>query len=134
MKILFSILIYFPFALLAQDNNKQTFKYASIAPQQIEDINKEFRENYKKGMAAYNAAVDAINKMEPASDVVTIDKMQEEAKEHFKSAMPFFEKAYSINSKNEKLLIALQGVYFGLSDFEKSDRYKNELESLKKIK
>ena len=49
-----------------------------------------------------------------------------------KLSLPFLEKAYSINSKNEKLLTALQGTYFGLYDFEKSDRYKKELESLKK--
>ncbi|MBI4930898.1 MAG: hypothetical protein HY841_09065 [Bacteroidetes bacterium] len=129
-KILFSIFVCLPFALYAQDDNAGKFKFESI-PLKEDGSNKEFYSNYKQGIAFYNKAVDIINKAETGKDE-TVNKIQEDAITELKTALPFLEKAYSINSKNEKILTALQGSYFAMNEFEKSDRYKQELESLKK--
>ncbi len=97
-----------------------------------QDSTNAFDYNYKKGMEHYNKGVDKINNstLEAPPDVDS--SIVAAAKIEFNKALPFLLKAYSINPKNEKVLIALQGVYFSLNDFEKSDRYKKELESLKK--
>jgi hypothetical protein len=129
--ILFAILICLPFAINAQSENKRAYKYEAI-DQKEDGTNKEFYANYKQGIAHYNKGVDVINKTEPDGTIGSVDKLQEEATAEFKAALPFLEKAYSLNSKNEKVLIALQGVYFALADFDKSDRYKKEQEILKK--
>ena len=128
-------LFFFPVALNAQTSVKasgdRTFVYDSIAPQG-EVGNKAFQENYTKGMASYNKGVDILNKMMPATDLVQIDKIQDEAKVQFKEALPFLERAYRLERSNKTVLKALQGVYFSQFDFEKADKMKKELESLKK--
>lgn len=98
-----------------------------------QDSTNTFDYNYKKGMEHYNKGVNVINDNGMVQHTTMyIDSVQKEAKDEFKKAIPYLEKAYAINPKNEKVLSALQGSYFGLYDFEKSDRYKKELESLKK--
>ena len=130
-KNIFLILICLPMALCAQDKSKAYSKSDSIALH-AEQSNKEFKENYEEGLEYYNKGVDILNNMHSDGRVVQVDQLPDEAKKQFQSALPFFEKAYAINPKNEKLLIALQGVFFSMNDSAKSDRYKNELESLKK--
>ncbi len=98
-----------------------------------QDSTNTFDYNYKKGMEHYNKGVDSINKAHDlAENEVHDTSLVKKGRGEFKQALPFLLKAYTINPKNEKLLIALQGIYFGLYEFETSDRYKQELESLKK--
>ena len=131
-KILFSILVCLPCALYGQGDNAGKFKFESI-PLKEDGSNKEFYSNYKQGIVFYNKAVDIINKAEIGNNE-TLNKIQEEAITELKTALPFLEKAYSINSKNEKILTALQGAFFAMNEYEKSDRYKKELETLKMSK
>ena len=98
-----------------------------------QDSTNTFEYNYKKGMEHYNKGVDIIN-ASSHDEILIVDSLKTEAKTEFNFALPFLLKAYSINAKNQKVLIALQGVYFSLYDFDKSDRYKKELESLNKKK
>src|SRR5207249_3669470 len=95
-----------------------------------QDSTNAFDYNYKKGMEHYNKGVDYVNHIKSNDKV--LNEMSSDAKMEFKAAIPFLEKAYKLKSKDEKLLIALQGSYFSLQNFEKSDRYKKELEALKK--
>ena len=82
-KIILSIILLSPIFLLAQNDSNKTFKFAPIT-QNEDGSNKEFYANYKQGIAFYNKAVDIINKTEPKDKVGTIDKLQDEAKEHCK--------------------------------------------------
>lgn len=108
-----------------------------------QDSTNTFDYNYKKGMEHYNKGVDILNKYDfkPNERIACVelvipkdstDSVMVQAKREFNSALPFLLKSYSIDSKNEKVLTALQGIYFSMYDFKESDRYKNELELLKK--
>ena len=97
-----------------------------------QDSTNTFDYNYKKGMEHYNRGVDQINKVYTGQEPINFDSLHAETLAHFKTALPFLLKAYSLNSKNEKVVTALQGSYFSMQDFKNSDKYKKELEALKK--
>lgn len=94
-----------------------------------QDSTNTFDYNYRKGIEHYNKGVDIVNKIQGEP---IIENIQTEAKEEFTKALPFLQKAYSINPKNEKVLKGLQGVYFSLYEFDTADKYKKELEALNK--
>ena len=113
-RIITLIILCCPLVIFAQNNKK------------------DFDDNYKKGIELYNKGVDVINNVQPTDEVMRLDEIQESAKKYFKEALPFLEKACSLNSKDKNTLTALTGIYFSMNDFEKSDKYKKELEALKK--
>lgn len=88
--------------------------------------------NYNLAMLYYNYGVDIINNMSVTEDIIAIERIQEEAKELFKKALPYALKAHALDPKREQPIIALQGIYFSLYEFEKSDAFKAKLELLKK--
>ncbi len=129
--LLFALLLCLPFVINAQGDKKQSFKFESISFQE-DGTNREFYANYKQGIAYYNKGVDIITKAQPAETVGSTEKLPDDAKAQFNTALPFLEKAYTLNPKNEKILLALQGTYFALADYTKSDSFKKELDTLKK--
>lgn len=90
--------------------------------------------NYNLAMLYYNYGVDVINAMDVSSDIIVIENIQEEAKAYFKKALPYALKSYALDPKRKEVLIALQGIYFSLYEFEKSDEFKAMLEKLEKEK
>lgn len=88
--------------------------------------------NYNLAMLYYNYGVDIINAMDVSSDIIVIENIQDQAKELFKKALPYALKAYTLNQKQRNVLIALQGIYFSLYEFEKSDEFKAKVEELDK--
>ena len=100
-----------------------------------QDSTNTFDYNYRKGIIHYNKGVDSVNRHNVLGESEVHDTLLlRSGRKEFTEALPFLLKAYSINPKNEKLLTALQGVYFSLYEFRESDRYKSELEQLKKKK
>ena len=90
--------------------------------------------NFNLAMLYYNYGVDIINNMSVESDIIVIENIQEEAKAQFKKSLPFALKAYAMKPKEKRVLIALQGIYFSLYEFEKSDEFKAKAELLDKEK
>lgn len=90
--------------------------------------------NYNLAMLYYNYGVDIINNMSVESDIIVIENIQEEAKALFKKALPYALKSYALDPKRKEVLISLQGIYFSLYEFEKSDEFKAKLEKLEKEK
>jgi len=90
--------------------------------------------NYNLAMLYYNYGVDIINNMNVTEDIVVIENIQEEAKSLFKKALPYALKAYSLNKKQRNVLVSLQGIYFSLYEFDKSDEFKAKVELLDKEK
>lgn len=88
--------------------------------------------NYNLAMLYYNYGVDIINNMDVGEDIIVIEQIQEQAKELFKKALPYALKAYALNSKKREVLVCLQGIYFSLYEFEKSDQFKLAIEQLDK--
>ena len=92
-----------------------------------QDSTKTFDYNYRNGIQLYNKGVDMTIESQ-----MYVDSVVAQASIQFLTALPFLQAAYALNSKNEKILVALQGAYFSVNDFTNADRYKNELESLNK--
>ena len=90
--------------------------------------------NYNLAMLYYNYGVDIINLMDVSEDIIVIENIQEEAKGLFKKALPYALKPYALNQKRREVLIALQGIYFSLYEFDKSDEFKAKVELLDKEK
>lgn len=90
--------------------------------------------NYNLAMLYYNYGVDIINAMDVSSDIIVIENIQEEAKSLFKKALPYAIKAYALNPKKREVLVCLQGIYFSLYEFDKSDEFKAKVELLDKEK
>lgn len=112
--IILLFIMIFPLAVMAQDGKK------------------EFDDNYTKGIDLYNKGVDIINDIQPTSAVMRLDEIQQSAIKYFKEALSYLEKAYTLDPTNKNTLTALTGIYFCMNNFEKSDKYKKELEALKK--
>lgn len=97
-----------------------------------QDSTNTFDYNYKKGIYYYNSGVDSVKKYLPEAQFPQCSKMPEQAMSQFKKALPYLEKAHSIDPKDENTLKALIGVTAATGENEKHDLYKKELESLKK--
>lgn len=90
--------------------------------------------NYNLAMLYYNYGVDIINQMPIDAPLIDIENIQEEAKLQFKKALPFALKAHQQDPKRKDPIIALQGIYFSLYEFEKSDEFKAKLDAIEKGK
>lgn len=88
--------------------------------------------NYNMAMLYYNYGVDIINAMDVGEDIIVVEQIQEQAKELFKKALPYALRAYALNPKRREVLVCLQGIYFSLYEFEKSDQFKLAIEQLDK--
>lgn len=90
--------------------------------------------NYNLAMLYYNYGVDLINNMSVTEDIVVIENIQEDSKALFKKALPYALKALALKPNRREVLVCLQGIYFSLYDFEKSDEYKAKIALLDKEK
>lgn len=90
--------------------------------------------NYNLAMLYYNYGVDLINNMSVTEDIVVIENIQEDSKALFKKALPYALKALALKPDRREVLVALQGIYFSLYEFDKSDEYKARIAQLDKGK
>lgn len=88
---------------------------------------------YSIGAMHFNAAAEIGNK----ANNIKPDKVKEyneakaKADEVFKKALPFLEKAYELNPKDQSTLFSLKQLYVRLGETEKYKKIKAELEQLK---
>lgn len=90
--------------------------------------------NYNLAMLYYNYGVDLINNMSVDEDIVVVDNIQEDSRVLFKKALPYALKAEALRPDKREVLQALQGIYFSLYEFDKSDEYKAKIALLDKDK
>lgn len=77
------------------------------------------------GLVYYNQAINKINEANQLTDVQQYNAEKEKAKELFRKALPYFEKAHQLDPDNMQNMIGLRGIYYQL---EMSDKY-NEIEA-----
>lgn len=115
--------------------NVQFFTLAEGTYKQVIALDSNNRAaNLNLALLYYNYGVDIINAMDVSSDIIVIENIQDQAKELFKKSLPYAIKSYSLNPKDRRVLTALQGIYFSLYEFEKSDEFKAKVELLDKEK
>ncbi len=86
--------------------------------------------NYNLAIHYYNQGVNIIDNMDYELPFDELFKIQEKVMELFTKALPFMLKAYELDPTRKATLQGLSGIYFGLSDIEKSEYYQKELEKL----
>ena len=88
--------------------------------------------NFNLAMLYYNYGVDIIYNMKVDEDIIVVGNIQDNARAQFKKALPYALKAYSIKPKEKRVLTSLQGIYFSLYEYEKSEEFKKKIEQLGK--
>lgn len=88
--------------------------------------------NYNLGVLFWNKGVDLMYAIDYDDTLGTVFETQDRSVELFKQSLPFAEKAYEMEPKREETLIVLSGIYYSLLEFEKSDKYKEMLDELRK--
>jgi tetratricopeptide (TPR) repeat protein len=86
--------------------------------------------NYNLGILYYNKAVFMINDMGYDVDIFELMEIQNQTVDIFKKSLPYMEKAYQLDPEKKETLKGLEGIYFSLNDFEKSNEFKLKLQSL----
>ena len=76
--------------------------------------------NYGMGTAFYNQGVDIVNNTDYDIDLITLDKVGDNAKELFLKAKPYMEKAHQLEPDRTEIILGLCGIYYALYEEEKS--------------
>lgn len=124
-RVLLTLLIVSLFSTFLFSQDKSThFTYEQLPDEN--NVNALFLENYKNGIVHYNKAVNMIKGHGNDLNLDALDEIRKETVAEFKLALPFFENAYKIHSKDENVLKGLSGIYFALDDIENMAKYRKE--------
>lgn len=119
-------------AKLKPNEKEKYFEKRLTTYQKVLDIDpNNFSGNYNMGIAMYNRAVDIINDQSYDLDVSLLTKVIDDCSLLFKRAMPHLEKAHKLTPNNKNALVALEGIYYNLSDTEKMKTVQNKLSTMK---
>ena len=86
---------------------------------------------YNLGILYYNKAASLINKMDYDEPLDVVNEKLDHCVSLFLKALPYMLKAYDLNFRRKDVLEGLVGIYYGLNDDEKYEKYKAELDALK---
>lgn len=125
---------------LANDHAEEAHAHLDSARKYIQvalDINpKHFDAVYMMGALEYNRAAELASEMNALADDYSKEGTKKyEAKKtemmtQFEKALPYFERAENINSKDVNTLIALREIWVRKGDFEKGEAYKAKLDAI----
>ena len=106
---------------------------AKNALQKVLSIDPNYaKANYELAVLYYNQAVKLIKNMDYDADLVALSQIQDASVVLFKASLPFMEKAYNLDPKQEDAVEGLSGIYFSLNDQDKSQLYQNKLNEMRK--
>ena len=86
--------------------------------------------NYNLGILYYNKAASLVNKMDYDEPLDVVNEKLDHCVTLFLKALPYMQKAYDLNWRRKDVLEGLAGIYYGLNDDEKYEKYKAELDAL----
>jgi len=122
------------------ENEADKQKYFDLAyntfKQALELDQNHFESVYSLGALYYNKAAEMTKDLATLADdysaagLKKFDEKQKEVNEVFKESLPYFLKADQLKSDDRNTLIALKEIYARLNELEKSNQYKDRLESL----
>lgn len=87
--------------------------------------------NYNLATLYYNRGVHNIQQIDADNDIPSLQQVQAASREFFSLALPYMEKAHSMDPRRKETLIGLEGIYYSLQDEEKSSHYRHLYEELK---
>lgn len=127
-------------AAIKQDPNNSSFYYAKgvlyAQSDKFDDAVKNynialekdpnsFNALYNLGVLYYNKGVEKTNLANDIKDLKLYNSAKSDANSYFEKALPFMERASSINPKDIEVLQSLKGLYYR---FERMDKY-NEIDA-----
>lgn len=92
-----------------------------------------FTPYYNLSVIYYNRGVEAINaaSLIPPSQNDKFEAEMEKAKEHFRTSLPYIEKAYELDSTEIAIMESLKTIYYRL---QMNDKYQDMNEKIQKLK
>lgn len=87
---------------------------------------------FNLGIIYYNQGVNLINSMDLDTPLDKLEVIQDNSTKLFKQSLPFMNKVYQLDPKNQKALEGLRQIYQALNDTEKSLEFNKKLEDAKK--
>ncbi|MBL0129352.1 MAG: hypothetical protein IPP83_18315 [Flavobacteriales bacterium] len=86
--------------------------------------------NYNLATLYYNLGVYRIRAIQAESDILSMQQIQEVAKEYFMQALPYMLKAHDMNPTRRETLLGLEGIYYSLQDEVNSEKFRQLFELL----
>lgn len=86
--------------------------------------------NYNLATLFYNMGVYRIRALQAEADIITMQQVQEVAREYFQLALPFMLKAHDMNPARRETLLGLEGIYYSLQDEMNSEKFRKLYEEL----
>lgn len=86
--------------------------------------------NYNLATLFYNMGVYRIRALQAEADLITMQQVQEVAREYFQLALPFMLKAHDMNPGRRETLLGLEGIYYSLQDEMNSEKFRQLYETL----
>jgi tetratricopeptide (TPR) repeat protein len=108
---------------LVYENNKE-IDQAIVSIKKSLDIDPDYAEALSHlGRLYYNRGIESRAAADNISDANAYKKEMEKVDSYFKEAIPYFEKAYSINSKDSDAVFALRNIYYSLGNNEQYEKW-----------
>lgn len=86
--------------------------------------------NYNLATLFYNMGVYRIRALQAEADLITMQQVQEVAREYFQLALPFMLKAHDMNPSRKETLLGLEGIYYSLQDEMNSEKFRRLYEEI----
>ncbi len=86
--------------------------------------------NYNLATLFYNMGVYRIRELQAEADIITMQQVQQVAREYFQLALPFMLKAHDMNPTRRETLLGLEGIYYSLQDEMNSEKFRRLYEAL----
>lgn len=87
--------------------------------------------NYNLATLFYNMGVYRYYRaLQVEADIITMQQVQEVAREYFQLALPFMLKAHDMNPGRRETVLGLEGIYYSLQDEMNSEKFRQLYEGL----
>ncbi|HRH39334.1 MAG TPA: hypothetical protein PK760_13370 [Flavobacteriales bacterium] len=106
--------------------DKATKTYKEVL--KLDSVN--YGANYNLATLYYNLGVYRIRAMQVEVDILTMQQIQQVARDLFQQALPYMLKAHEMNPSRKETLLGLEGIYYSLQDEVNSEKFRKLFEML----
>ncbi|MDR0413612.1 MAG: tetratricopeptide repeat protein [Dysgonamonadaceae bacterium] len=108
---------------LVHENNKEIDKAIENIKKALE-INPDYADALSHlGRLYYNLGIESRAAADNISDIKSYNAAMEKVNDYFEEAIPYFEKSYSLNSKDSDAVFALRNIYYSLGNNEAYEKW-----------
>jgi tetratricopeptide (TPR) repeat protein len=112
-------------------NTKQDYANAEVDYKRAITLKDDyFDAYYNLGAMFFNIGADKINEANDIKDFKEYEKAKAAAEEYFEKAIPYLEKAHTLNETDKNTLLSLKQIYIRKNNTEKFTEINNKLKAL----